>query len=146
MHRKLIDRGEVWNEGAVVLVRWHDSPSVDAVETLNVFLESIGAEHGPLSFMAFISGFPRVPDAETRNTLASAMRRLPFSKIAIVYEEVGFVASAIRSVTTALALLSGDAVPQRMFGKRADAIDWLAEENAQVPPAMRRLLSQAEIE
>lgn len=138
------NRAESWVESGCAFVRWVQPPTADAVRSLNDQFDAVFSDPEPIVYMARVESTPRFPDQETRRLMAESVTRYPFLRIAVLFEEQGFVASIIRSVNTAIMQLSGGSVPQRMFSKPELAIAWLEEARAGSGSVFREFLRRAD--
>jgi hypothetical protein len=117
--------------GPVAVLIWHERVSVEGVECLAGVFAKLSEIHS--SGFGLLTIIEKDADVSTPPAVRSAMSKVLMDNdrwlrgAAIAYEADGFKATILRSVVTAINLMSGARFPNRVFRDNRQALRWLGE-------------------
>lgn len=135
--------------GPCAVLIWHERISLEGVESIARVFAKLG-EARPDTGFGFLTIIENDADvstpAEVRNAMSKALSDHDrwLRAAAIAYEADGFKATIIRSVVTAINLLSGTRFPNRVFRSNREAFHWLGDKlefpELELKPELQRYL------
>ena len=117
----------------LLLVMWLGESGVSAIQRLGQAVVALQQEHpAGTSAVHFLNTNVKLPDAETRSALVqlSDQHAERLGAVAVVLAGSGFWASTMRSVVTAMRVLTARAYEMRIHGQLEEVADWLPAEHA----------------
>jgi hypothetical protein len=135
--------------GPAAILIWHERITVEGVESLTrVFkkLSETRVDDGFGLLTIIENGADVTTPADARNAMSKALNDYErwLRAAAIAYEADGFKATIVRSVVTAINLISGARFPNRVFRDNREALQWLGEKlqfnDLQRQPQLQRYL------
>jgi hypothetical protein len=114
--------------GSTVLYVSRTSTTLEALHLLRAEMNVARVVGGALSLFGVVEGAAALPSSEVRDGLADLLRDLGEKggvASALTFEGRGFRASAVRSLTTGVALVARQRFPHRIFSTVPEAASWL---------------------
>jgi hypothetical protein len=118
--------------GPAAVLIWHERISVEGVENLARVFEKLREPRSAKGF-GLLTIIENGADVSTSPAARNAMSKALSDNdrwlraAAIAYEADGFKATIVRSVVTAINIISGARFPNRVFRDNREALGWLGE-------------------
>lgn len=121
--------------GPCAVLIWHERISVEGVQSAARVFTKLSETQGDkgFGFLTIIENDADVStSAEARNAMSKALTDHDrwLRAAAIAYEADGFKATIVRSVVTAINLISAPRFPNRVFRSNREAVRWLGDKLA----------------
>lgn len=118
-----------YESGRLVLV-WHRAPELESIRAARDLLPESTDSVEAIDYLGVIHDATNFPSDAARKELAELLAHYPFRRVALVFTEGGFKAAIVRSIVSAMGLMSRKTTTQRVFQGIEDAAAWLSEDDA----------------
>lgn len=111
----------------VLVAVWHHAPELASVRAADKVLVAHGRAPESLDYLGVIEDADNFPSDAARKKLAELLGEHNFRRVALLFPHGGFKASIVRSIVSAMGLMSRKAGVQKVFSQLDEAVSWLAE-------------------
>lgn len=101
-----------------------------SVRAAGELLAGYDAGDGPIDYLGIIEDAEKFPSDEARKALARLLESHPFRRVALVFPQRGFKASIVRSIVSAMGLMSRKTTAQKVFDELGPAVEHLVDGGA----------------